>query len=217
MLKLICMELKINNQSYQIVITKKNIKHLYIRIKDSNIISITCSKRFTDTMIKNYLNDNILSIKNMIDHHIKKNNKDSQFYYLGNPYQIVYNSSIKQVIIENNMIYATNESVLNKWLLMQMKAISHERFAYWLSMIKPPVSNPTLKFRSMTSRWGVCNRLNHSVTLNSKLIRYPLAVIDYVIIHELCHFMHPHHQPDFWQEVSSYCPDYKVIRKILKE
>ncbi len=217
MLKLMCMELKINNQPYQVVITKKSIKHLYIRIKEDNIISVTCSKRFTDMMIKNYLNQNIDSIQNMINHHIKKNNKDCQFYYLGNPYQLVYNDSIKQVIIENNIIYANNEQSLNKWLMTQMKKISNERFCYWINIIKPPVNNPDLKFRNMTSRWGVCNRQNNSVTLNSKLIRYQLAVIDYVIIHEICHYMHPHHQPDFWQEVSNYCPNYKAIRKMLKE
>lgn len=211
------MELKINSQSYQVAITKKDIKHLYIRIKDNNIISVTCAKRFNDKMIAQYLDQNSDAIKKMIDNHLQQTEKASRFYYLGKPYQVIYNSSLRNVIMENNSIYVNNEMALNKWLTNQIKIISEERFNYWLKIINPPISKPTLKFRSMTSRWGVCHRHHKSVTLNTKLIRYSMVVIDYVIIHELCHFKYPHHQITFWQDVSKYCPDYKNIRKMLKE
>lgn len=69
----------------------------------------------------------------------------------------------------------------------------------------------------MKSRWGVYNRKNHSITLNSHLIEYSIEKLDYVIIHELCHIIHFDHSKDFWLLVSKYCPDYKKIRKELKE
>ena len=80
------------------------------------------------------------------------------------------------------------------------------------------VSNcPILKIRTMKTRWGVYNKLKHSITLNSRLIEYDYEKIDYVIIHELSHVIHFNHSNEFWNLVSKYCPEYKRIRKELKE
>ena len=69
----------------------------------------------------------------------------------------------------------------------------------------------------MSTRWGVFNRKLKRVILNSLLIRYPLEALDYVIIHELSHFVHFDHSKAFWTEVSKYSPRYKEIRKLLKD
>ena len=53
----------------------------------------------------------------------------------------------------------------------------------------------------MTSRWGVCNIKNHNVTLNYNLSKYDICCLDYVIVHELSHFIHPNHSRDFWHKV----------------
>ena len=76
---------------------------------------------------------------------------------------------------------------------------------------------PTLKIRSMKTRWGVYNRVKHNITLNSHLIEYEIDKIDYVIIHELSHVIHFDHSKNFWNLVSKYCPNYKQMRKDLKE
>ena len=69
----------------------------------------------------------------------------------------------------------------------------------------------------MKTRWGVCNRSNNTITLNSNLIRYDESIIDYVIFHELSHFVHPNHSKNFWGLVEKYVSDYKVCRNILKK
>ena len=76
---------------------------------------------------------------------------------------------------------------------------------------------PNLKIREMKTRWGVCNKRDNSVTLNSKLIEYNIEALDYVIIHELSHFVHFNHSKEFWMLVSKYNPNYKQIKKYLKE
>ncbi len=65
----------------------------------------------------------------------------------------------------------------------------------------------------MTSRWGVCNIKNHNVTLNLELSKYPKVYLNYVIVHELSHFIHPNHSKEFWLLVSKYCPNYKDIKE----
>ena len=53
----------------------------------------------------------------------------------------------------------------------------------------------------MKTRWGVCNRSNNTITLNSELLKKEITLLDYVIVHEMCHFKHPNHSKDFWNEV----------------
>ena len=68
----------------------------------------------------------------------------------------------------------------------------------------------------MKSKWGVCNVTKGIITLNLELIKLDLKYLDYVIIHELSHLIHPNHSPKFWSLVSKYIPDYKKYRKEMK-
>ena len=68
----------------------------------------------------------------------------------------------------------------------------------------------------MTSRWGVNNVKKHIITLNSELIKKDISLIDYVIIHELCHFYEGNHSERFWHQVSLRYPNYKEARKRLR-
>ena len=69
----------------------------------------------------------------------------------------------------------------------------------------------------MKTRWGVYNRLRHTITLNSRLIEFDIEKIDYVIIHELSHIIHFNHSKNFWALVNKYCSNYKKIRKEMKD
>nr|WP_255537744.1 SprT family zinc-dependent metalloprotease [Motiliproteus sp. SC1-56] len=74
----------------------------------------------------------------------------------------------------------------------------------------------SLKIRPYKSRWGSCTRQGR-VSLNTLLLGAPEAVLDYVIVHELCHLVHLNHSPAFWELVSTYCPDWKRHRRWLRE
>lgn len=73
----------------------------------------------------------------------------------------------------------------------------------------------TLKTSKAKSRWGYCKK-NGTIGLNSYLINLEGELIDYVCIHELAHLVHFNHSKEFWNLVEKYCPDYKVLRKQLK-
>ena len=68
----------------------------------------------------------------------------------------------------------------------------------------------------MTSRWGSCQTVKGIITLNSKLIEKPLRCIEYVVLHEFAHFIHPNHSKEFYDFVASLMPDWKE-RKIELE
>jgi len=69
--------------------------------------------------------------------------------------------------------------------------------------------------RQYRARWGSCNNRGE-LSLNYLLIMAPVFVIDYVIIHELCHLEHLNHSKSFWKLVEQYCPNYQIAKKWLK-
>lgn len=73
-----------------------------------------------------------------------------------------------------------------------------------------------LKMTNAKGKWGSCDK-NKSIRLNWRLIMLDTCLVDYVIVHELCHTMHLNHSKNYWELVSKFYPTYKNARKVLKE
>ena len=73
---------------------------------------------------------------------------------------------------------------------------------------------PQIRFRTMKSRWGSCQPKTKVITLNRQLIMYPMEFIEYVVVHELAHFLQPNHSPAFYEKVAEILPDWKVRSKM---
>lgn len=73
-----------------------------------------------------------------------------------------------------------------------------------------------IRFKYNTSNWGSCSSKSN-INLSTRLLLAPVTVIDYVIIHELCHLVHMNHSDKFWNLVSSIMPDYKLCETWLKK
>ncbi len=211
------MKYRIDDTDYEVLIIKKNNKNTYIRIREDLTIVVTTNILTTKRYIINLLEQNEDALKKMIDKQKKSMLKKESFCYLGNQYNIVEVSIMDDVEIDGDNIFVPNKKVLNKWLDKQIKTIFKNRLDYIFSIFDEVNTCPTLKIRSMKTRWGVYNRVKHNITLNSHLIEYEMDKIDYVIIHELSHVIHFDHSKNFWNLVSKYCPNYKQMRKDLKE
>lgn len=79
------------------------------------------------------------------------------------------------------------------------------------------INFPVIKFRKMKSRWGSCCPSKGILTFNKNLIFVSKECINYVIIHEFTHFIHPNHSPLFYEELSKICPDWKNLKKQLQQ
>lgn len=202
---------------YEVVIERRNNKHIYIRVKEDMKIHVSCSRLATKIMIKHILDDNISSLRKMVNHAVKEKEKEDKFFYLGKEYDIIFDSRVEKVFIDNNSIYTKDEKMLEKWLKEETLRVFDDRYVYVFNHYNEDIKSPILKIRNMKTRWGVYNRANHTITLNSKLIEFDVEKIDYVIIHELSHIKHFNHSKAFWDLVGKYCKNYKQIRKEMKD
>ena len=208
---------EVNGENYNIIINKKRNKNTYLRIDDDLNIVVNTNIFTTKGQIQKIINENAKSIYKMIQKKQKSMMKQEQFRYLGMEYVTIFNENYKNIVIDNNVIYAPNEKKLNKWYKDEMKKIYLERLKYNYQRFEENIPFPNLRIREMKTRWGVCNVKTKTVTLNSLLLRENIICLDYVIIHELSHLIYFNHSKDFWNLVAKYVPNYKEIRKALKE
>lgn len=108
-------------------------------------------------------------------------------------------------------------TALREWYRRRAREVFAERLAHCHGRAAAlGVPWPTLKIRVMKSRWGSCSRRG-TVNLNLELIKYPLELIDYVLMHELCHFLEFNHSARFYAHMHSLLPDWRARRARLRE
>ncbi len=209
------MEVQLGGYVVNLEIEKKNNKNIYFRFKDNNTLYVTCNRFISTKELLKLIKQNEKSLLRMYEKYQQKEEMTKGFYYLGEPYVIVYDENIKKVNVIDNMIYVKNEKELSKWLKNECERIFQERINLILYNFKD-IPSFSLKIRNMKTRWGVNNVTKRIITLNSELIKKDVTLIDYVIIHELCHFYEANHSKRFWEQVEKRYPYYKLARKRLR-
>ena len=89
-----------------------------------------------------------------------------------------------------------------------------KRVAYYAGLLD--VTYASISVRDQKTRWGSCSNKGN-LSFSWRLILAPPKVLDYVVVHELCHRREMNHSSRFWSLVESIIPDYQIYRKWLKE
>lgn len=96
----------------------------------------------------------------------------------------------------------------------QAKIVIPPKVAHYARIVG--VSYGRITIRAQKTRWGSCSTKGN-LNFNCLLMRAPEEVLDYVIVHELCHRKEMNHSKAFWAEVERVCPDHKRLRRWLKD
>lgn len=195
-----------------VIIERKKIKNIYFRIKEDLKLYVSCGYLCSDKYIKKLLNDNKNSIIRMYNNMQSKVNIKNDIYYLGSKMNYIYDDKI---YIDGLNIYGPSVENINNYLEKNSLSIFKNRLDRLMIQFDD-LPKFRLRIRHMKTRWGVCNKSSMTVTLNTELIHKDVSLIDYVIVHELCHFKYMDHSKNFWMEVEKYYPYYKLARKRLK-
>ncbi len=192
-------ELDIDCQTLTVKLeNKKNIKHCYLRVLDSNTLHIKANIYFTKNDAKNL----IYKKKDWIIEGLEK-------------------YKAKKIINENEFLYMGEVKTLADYNILDVDKFYRIKSE---EIIKPMVESyskimnlypSSIKYRKNKRTWGSCNYKN-GLNFNILLMKFPLVVAEYVVIHELAHIKHKNHSRKFWDLVEKYCPDYKQREDLLK-
>ncbi len=110
------------------------------------------------------------------------------------------------------------KKLLDAWYQAHATTIFSARLGQCLIKVRglDPQSAPPMEVRRMTKRWGSCTASGR-VLLNLELVKTPLACVDYVLIHELCHLLIPRHNPEYYALLTRCLPDWKERKKQLEK
>lgn len=106
------------------------------------------------------------------------------------------------------------DAAQEKELRERAKSVLAQRTAYFARQVG--VTYGRITVRDQKTRWGSCSQTGN-LNFNFRLILAPLEVLDYVVVHELCHRRQMNHSTQFWQEVAQVLPDYRKRKAWLTE
>lgn len=172
---------------------------------------------------KNWIVKKQMEYRNRESHITKPDYKpNSTFPYLGKniPIRIRANSDRERIDLVGGefivSLHSNNQSkikaLFGRWLQTAAYDIFSHKVKHYSKLINVEVNKITVK--DMKGRWGAITKLG-GINLNTNLIKAPEEVIDYIIIHEMCHFIIKGHSHHFWELIRSYFPRYQDAIKWL--
>lgn len=122
-----------------------------------------------------------------------------------------------RVELPKDLTAAEQETAVEQALTKHLRRQARDDALLAIERFGPPNSlvPSALQIKDQKRLWGSCTATD-VINLNWRLILAPMDVFDYVVVHELCHLHHRHHQPPFWQAVGKIMPDYDQHRRWLK-
>ena len=190
--------------------------------KEGKVI-VTKPVKYPVNKVKKLVNENIDLIYKLYKKYDSLLLKRKEILFLGKrlDFKIVYGNNEIKVI--DNIFYIFAKDIGNEELIRTIIKDYFKNFAYkilalkldfWTS--KMGLDYNIFKVKYMTTRWGSCIKGTKTLNFNSKIVMLQDRVIDLIVVHELCHLVHANHQMKFWNLLSKYVPDYKILDKWLK-
>lgn len=147
------------------------------------------------------------------------------YMYLGRNYSLdirvdenIDNISVK--LFQGKFVvntYTKDEDLIKKamenWYREKTLAKVKERVSYYSSYFNDEVT--TVKVKEQKKRWASCTSKNE-LLFNWRCVMAPVFVLDYIVVHEMCHMEYKNHSKDFWNRVYAVMPDYEVRKSWLK-
>lgn len=226
----------LNHRTITYSLTRRNRKTIGLRV-DASGLSIIAPLRLPQKEIERTLQHKADWIIEKLD--ACKDRKDSRpewklntvYWLLGEPYQLIALSGQLQIRPQRSMNEEMIESLITESTLTTFSAQQIERYVLtWYRQQAIPcmverltlyaeklgMTVPVFHLSNARTRWGSCNAAG-VIRLNWRLIQLPLALIDYVVAHELAHLIEMNHSKAFWKVVAQIYPDYRLAQRELKQ
>ncbi|WP_035988100.1 M48 family metallopeptidase [Leptolyngbya sp. KIOST-1] len=140
--------------------------------------------------------------------------------YLGRSHRLELVDTVSDIQLEGDRLLVPSHlarqrgNVFQQWYIQQAKAVILPRVNLYAKRLGVTFNHA--KITNSKFRWGSCTP-NDNVTFNWRLIKAPMFVIDYIVVHELVHFLEPNHTPRFWGIIRSQLATMDKAKRWLKE
>ena len=231
----------------QIELHRKKIKNLYLRVHPDGRVTLSAPKRLSDKAIRDFLTSKsdwiqtqrgkMLSRKNSVSRQELTYSTGEKHYLWGQPYILVVeetpgrsSAAVTKVIWEEQEENSSPAILLRAPAGSTLEQRKHLLDEFYRSELIAAIPNLMEKYsrivgkapeewriRNMKTRWGTCNVVDKRIWLSLHLAKKDPRCLEYVIVHELTHLYEPNHSKAFWERVGKYYPDWKAVRKLLKE
>ena len=229
-------QLIVGNKVIHYILKRKKVKNINLRIKLNGDILVSANKNVSIKRIEEFIASKSTFIFKHLEY-FKKLEKQSlkmKCYETGEQFRILGNEHILQVLEgkkeevfyeEGRLFLVVNdransnrkEKLMKNFFDKMCKECFDEIVDEIYLLFKPyDIEYPTIKMRSMTSKWGSCMPGKNQITLNKRLIEYPKSAIEYVVLHEFAHLIHPNHSKQFYDFVAMLMPDWKERSQQLR-
>ena len=223
----------IGNVSLEIQIKRTNRKRtISLQVKDNKLIinaPRTVSRKNLDEVIQRkqkwikqraILNFEEQNLRN------RKFIDNETFYFRGNEYRLslIWGGKEEVKIVDGLLLVTFKDdrsidsknvkSLIEDWYVRESTKILNTRTYEFAKKMKVRPTEITVK--NYVSKWGSCTAKN-KISYNWRIIMAPDCIVDYLIIHELCHIIEHNHSKNFWNYVGTYCEDFQKKRKWLRE
>ena len=216
---------------------RKQVKNVNLRIRKDGSVYVSANSKVSDEWIDNFVAEKGEYVLSAIEKFGRMEQAKGQpkqyvsgetFYIQGHGLRLdvaqgtkdeVYSDGVYIYLrLKNADDFAKRQRYVNRFLDKQCKEIFGEILQeYYPLFQKYGVKEPILRIRSMDTRWGSCSVSRGVVTLNKQLLEAPRSCIEYVVMHELCHFIHPNHSKQFYSFLAMMMPDWKERREQLNK
>jgi predicted metal-dependent hydrolase len=214
---------------------RKNVKNINLRIRSDCTVAVSANNAVPTSVIEEFLRKKTNYILTAIDTYrerakyaLTEHNymAGESFRYLGKELRLKLIQGKNSVTSDGVYLYLTVPDVQNagnkemqitRWYDQQCRVLFLELIDELYPVFrKYGVPSPALALRNMTSRWGSCQPKRRMITLNKILIEAPRNCIEYVVMHEFIHFLHPNHSKKFYDLLSALVPDWRERKNTLE-
>jgi len=147
------------------------------------------------------------------------------FYFLGSELVPVISSKQTKIAKQDSALIIPEKIInlgdqqktlrkIRKWMEINAKSIIEQRAVYFSQTLRLPLKQ--LSINNNKTRWGVCSKQGE-IALNWRAVMLPANLLDYIIVHEFCHLLEFNHSKQFWSIVETILPDWRALRKHLKQ
>ena len=217
---------------------RKKIKNLNLKITKEAQIELSIPLKMPMADVKKFIKEKInwiIKHQKKCEEIYKKRKKidfrdGGNLYLLGKKYEIKIAQGIKKEIeIGNNYLkikvrekFVENlyyiKRFYEEWQKEYLKEILKDVIKKYEPILnKYKIKYPQIEIKKMKLKWGCCIPFKNKVIFNLHLIDTPIECVEYVVLHELTHFLYQKHDKKFYNFIEKYMPDWKKRYKLLNE